>query len=268
MKVRLLGTGAADGIPTYFANTYVNDYARKHGGKDVRTRSAALLDNSIKIDLGPDTMPQLVRDRIDPQDWSAIVFTHSHDDHFAPAELQYWLFPFNDLEHFPYPIYGNEEIVRRIQEMYPDWPIELRTTRSFQCYRIGEYAITPVHANHKPDEDAQNLIFQKDNKTFLYATDTGVWKEPTWEVLQDYRLDLLVIECTEGVRGTDYEGHLGLLEMLEVINRLRGIGTVHDRTQIFTTHHSQNGGATHAELESVMAPHGVMPGYDGLEVEI
>lgn len=268
MKLRFLGTGAADGIPSLYSGSRVSEYARKHGGKDVRTRCGAVIDGVLKIDFPPDTLTQVTRDRLDPRDWTAIVFTHSHDDHFAPAELQYGVYPFNEMDHLAYTIYGNAEIERRIREMYPAWPIEIVETHSFQTFEHDGYRITPIHANHKLDEDAHNLLIERDGATILYGTDTGVWFEDTWQFLKGVRLDLLVIECTEGLFGTDYDGHLSASECIEVVDRLREMGTVAEGTPIYTTHHSHNGGVTHAELEEALAPHGIVPAYDGLEIEV
>jgi phosphoribosyl 1,2-cyclic phosphate phosphodiesterase len=268
MTIRLLGTGAADGIPGLFSADRVSNYARQHGGKDVRTRTGALIDGLIKIDLPPDTLMQLQRDRLSAADWCALVFTHSHDDHFAPTELQYCLYPFTDAECAHFTIYGNGEICRRIAELYPKWPYELIETRSFESVTHADYKITPVKANHKPDEDSHNLVFERDGKRLLYATDTGVWEEETWEFLQDVRLDLLVIECTDGFSYTDYYGHLDIALCKEVVERLRKMGTLSDSSKVLTTHHSHNGQATHNELVAAFSDCGIEPAYDGLEIAI
>ena len=268
MKIRLLGSGAAEGIPAFYSNSEVSRYAREHGGKDVRTRSAALIDGAIKIDLPPDTLHHLHRDKLDATDWTAVIFTHSDDDHFGPAEFQYCLYPFNEMDFLSFTIYGNDAIVPRLHEMYPSWPMEIVQTRSFKPFKHGEYVVTPIHANHKLEEDAHNLIFQKGGRTLLYATDTGVWFDATWEFLKDFKLDLLVIECTEGFHCTDYDGHLDLETMLEVLERLHKQGTLTGQSKVCTTHHSHNGGATHAQLEEALTPHSVMVGYDGLELAV
>lgn len=266
MIIRLLGTGAAEGIPAFYSSSRVSEHARKHGGREVRTRCGALLDGHIKIDLPPDTLTQLNRDNLDARDWSCLLFTHSHDDHFAVQEIQYGLYPFNEMDHLSFPIMGNAEVCRRVEEMYPGWPIELVETQSFKPFKHLDYTITPIAANHKADEDGQNPIFQKDGKTLLYATDTGVWHEPTWEFLQSFKVDLLVIECTEGFRGTGYFGHLDLIGCLHVRDRLHKQGSLSDTATVVTTHHSHNGDATYAELEQALSREGIIAGYDGLEI--
>jgi phosphoribosyl 1,2-cyclic phosphate phosphodiesterase len=266
MTIQLLGTGAADGIPSFYGDDPVSLHAREFGGKDRRTRSSALIGDDLKIDLGPDNHAQCVANNVDPSKWTALIFTHSHEDHVAASELQYGLIPFNEREYLPFTIFANDEVTRQIEEMYPDWPIEVVTTRSFQPFVHGEYLVTPIRANHKNDEDSQNLVIQQGSKTLLYGTDTGIWGEDTWEYLKRFQLDALILECTEAFSSTDYWGHLSFQECLDVVARLRDQGGVSTGTQIITTHHSHQGNATHAQLENALAPHGIVPGFDGLKI--
>jgi len=267
MKVTMLGTGAAEGIPAFYSDSRVSQHARKHGGKNVRSRCAAIVDDVLKLDLGPDTWYQLTREGHDARDWIALLVTHCDDDHFSIDELQYAVFPFNDMEFFGFPIYGNSQVCRRIIERYPDWPFEVTMTKSFSPVCISEYKVTPLEANHKHDEDSHNFLIEDETSVFLYGTDTGFWFEKTWEYLQSVRLNCLVLECSEGLNPTPYNGHLDTKEFLAVVERLRRMGTVDDHTVIVTTHHSHNGDATHEELEAVFEPHGITVGYDGLTLE-
>lgn len=268
MKIRLLGTGGADGIPSLYSNDRVCENARKLKGKEIRTRSGALIDNQVKIDYPPDTFTQLIRDGLDAREWIALIFTHSHADHFAFAELQYGLFPFLDAEMSEFPIYGNESICHMIRTVYDSWPLEIIATPSFQSREIAEYTYTPIQAYHMIDEDAQNILLADGEVTFLYATDTGYWQEPTWEFLQGVKLDGLVIECTEGRRRSEYFGHLDINACLKVVERLRTMGTLDGGAVVYTTHHAHTGDVTHAELEDILGPHGIAPGYDGLEFSL
>jgi len=268
MKIRLLGTGAADGIPGWYSDSEVSAYARSHGGKDVRTRSGALVDGHLKIDLPPDTAWQMVRDRLDGRDWTGLVFTHSHDDHLAVDEIQYGLYPFNDREYLGYPVYGNAAVCARIAERYPQWPIELVETRSFEPFHHLGYEIVPFPAMHGEHEDSHNLLIRDGERSLAYATDTGIWAESTWEFLRNQRLDLMVIECTEGVRSTGYHGHLDVEECRDVVRRLRSQGTLGRETRVVTTHHSHLGGATHEQLSALLGEDDIFVGYDGLEIDL
>src|SRR5947209_6571308 len=149
MKIRLLGTGGADGIPAYCSKSPVSIYAREHGGKDVRTRAAALVDEGLKIDFGPDTLAQIQRDGLDPTDWTAVLFTHSDEDHLAVSEFQYFLYPFCDNDNLPFAVFGNATVCGIIREHYPDWPMEITETVAFQPFQHAAYNITPILAHHK-----------------------------------------------------------------------------------------------------------------------
>ena len=267
MDIQLLGTGGADGIPALYSESRVSKFAREHRGKDIRSRASAIVDGTLKFDMGPDTWHQLVREGLDARDWSAIFFTHSDADHFAIEELQYCLYPFNDFEYAGYTIFGNEVIISRINSRYPDWPFELIKTKMFEPIVHGEYVVTPLMARHMQFEEAHNYLVQSQGKTLLYGTDTGIWADPTWEYLKQHRLDCLILECSEGFVLTPYNGHLDIEEFKEVVTKLRDLGIVDEKTRIVTTHHSHNGEATHAELEAELNPFGVEVGYDGLRVE-
>jgi phosphoribosyl 1,2-cyclic phosphate phosphodiesterase len=245
----------------------VSEHARTVGGRDVRTRAAALIDDGIKIDLPPETVCQLNRDKLRAEDWSAIVFTHSDDDHLSVTQLQYSLYPFTERETPNFTIYGNEAVMARFNARYPDWPFELITTHSFEPFLHAGYTITPIRANHKNDEDSQNLLIESDGKAMIYGTDTGIWPDSTWEFLPGHRLDVLVIECTEGFVPTSYAGHLDIKDCIKVVDRLRGLGVVHAGTKVVTTHHSHQGDATHGELCEALTPHGIVPGHDGMIIE-
>ncbi len=268
MNIRLLGTGAADGIPGFFGNDMVSHYARENGGKDIRTRSAAIIDGVLKVDFPPDTLSQLQQNSLDARDWTALIFTHSDDDHFAVDELQYGLYPFTEMDHLPYTIFANKDVCREILGRYPDWPIELNETQSFEGFQHGPYNVMPVRATHIIEEDCQNLIIEKEGKCLLYATDTGMWPEETFEFLKNYCIDLLVIECTDGFVDSTYHGHLNIQAVIEVVGRLRRSGVLADTSRVVTTHHGHHGGARHCDLERVFSPHRIEPGFDGMLIEI
>jgi len=269
MKIKLLGTGAADGIPAFHGDCRVCKHAREHGGKDMRSRSAAVIDGSLKVDLPPDTLMQMHQSKSNARDWTGLIFTHSDEDHFAVDQLQYALHPFTDMDHMGFTIYANATIAKQIWERYPAWPLEVAITRSFCPVEHGAFRIIPIRAKHGAQgEDAHNLIFERGGKTFLYATDTGIWPEETWFHLRDFRLDALVIECTNGFVPNDYDGHLDIKQCCDVVERLRKMGTLSSNSRVVTTHHSHHGGATHAELEEALNPYGIEPGFDGMLIDI
>ncbi len=268
MRVQLLGSGGADGIPALFGSDRVSRNARAVGGREVRSRASALVDGVLKLDLPPETLAQCHAHGVDATEWEAILFTHSDDDHLAVNGLQYALYPFTAEDHAQFAIYGNAAVVARIRTRFPDWPIETHETRAFCPVETHGYAVTPVLATHSPGEECHNLLIERAGRRFLYATDTGVYGEATFDFLAGVGVHALVIECTDGVAGSEYPGHLSLATLAPVLERLRESGALAPRARVVTTHHSARGGATHAELLGLLAPLGAEPGYDGLTFEV
>ena len=75
------GTGAAEGVPSPFCDCPMCNYAREHGGKDVRKRSCFRLGRNMMIDMGPDIFTQALQYG-SMCDIEHVLITHTHDDHF------------------------------------------------------------------------------------------------------------------------------------------------------------------------------------------
>ncbi|MEO7454471.1 MAG: MBL fold metallo-hydrolase [Fimbriimonadales bacterium] len=269
MNIHLLGTGAADGMPSFFGATELSDKIRQSGGKDIRTRCGAVVDGVLKIDFGPDTFVQAAQQGLKPSDWAWIIVTHSHFDHFDPGQLQYCLPPFVPIESRTPEVFGNQPVLEELARSFASADIiTTHPIRSFETFQAGDYFITPVAAYHKLDEDSVNFMIERDGKRILYATDTGMYQEPTWEFIKGMRFDAVVIECTDGFNPSDYWGHLSCDEVLGMLERMRDLACIDDNTKIVTTHHSEGGNATHADLENFFAPQGVTVGYDGMAFEV
>ena len=264
MTIRLLGTGGADGIPALFSDDPVSNYAREHAGPDLRTRATAIVDSGLKIDLPPENSTQLLQNGLRATDWDLLLFTHSDDDHLALSELQYALYPFTEELELPFPIYASPTVLDLIRERYADWPMELVEIRAFQSVETAGYRFVPLRAHHTPGEECFNFMVEREGRSLIYATDTGIWSDETLDFLRGGRIDLLVIECTNAYVPSSYEGHLDFEGLAYVLDRLRLGGTLTASSRVVTTHHSAAGGARHCDLVSALAPLGAEPGYDGM----
>ena len=54
MKILFLGTAAAEGVPSPFCDCSTCTHARQTGGRNVRMRAGALLNDDLLFDCGPD----------------------------------------------------------------------------------------------------------------------------------------------------------------------------------------------------------------------
>ena len=97
MKLRYLGTAAAEGIPAVFCNCPQCEAARKAGGHEIRTRAGALLDGCLKLDFGPDSYMQMLRDGLRFHPIQPILITHTPEDPFAYTDIAYRVKPYSQL---------------------------------------------------------------------------------------------------------------------------------------------------------------------------
>lgn len=54
MEIRYLGTAAAEGFPALFCQCDTCRRAAAKGGKNIRTRSSVLVNDTVLLDMGPD----------------------------------------------------------------------------------------------------------------------------------------------------------------------------------------------------------------------
>ena len=271
MEIQLLGTSAAEGWPGLFCRCEACQKARKLRGKNIRTRASALIDNVLKIDLPPDTLHQVIEHDVELGCVEAVLFTHAHDDHFSPAELQYLGAYFvTPPRSFRLPIYGPPEVTAELERRFDaQTPLERRTLPAWQAADVLDYRVTPIVAQHDPDLTCYNyLVEDADGATLLYASDTGWYDEPTWDFLRTVKIDGMVIECTHGVVKSDYAGHLDFDQVVALRQKLIDCGSFSPEGPVVTTHFSHHGGLMHEELEAVFASYNITPGYDGMRFTV
>ena len=56
MKLKYYGTAAAEGVPAIWCSCDVCKKSHKYGGRNIRTRSQALVNDRLLIDMPPDTL--------------------------------------------------------------------------------------------------------------------------------------------------------------------------------------------------------------------
>ena len=117
MKITYLGTAASEGLPAPFCTCPVCQKARQEGGKSVRTRTQALVDESLLIDFPPDTYLHWLRNNFDFLKVTDLLVTHSHMDHWYPDDLQATVEPFGHHDPaYTLTLHGNEKVCRQLEE--------------------------------------------------------------------------------------------------------------------------------------------------------
>ena len=87
MKIRYLGTAACEGVPAAFCKCEVCERSRKAGGRNIRTRSQAVIDDTLLLDLNADTYIHSLFYGLDLPSIHTCLITHDHEDHLYQDEL-------------------------------------------------------------------------------------------------------------------------------------------------------------------------------------
>lgn len=275
MKLQYLGTAAAEGIPGMFCNCEICENARKVKGKEIKTRSQALLDDTVLIDFPADTYMHILNNGIRLDEIHTLIITHSHSDHFYPKDL--WCRAdsiANNIEEKPLNVYVTKsgytcanDFLKK--EAISDRRVALHEIFPFVPFEAEGYRFIPLAADHSDIADSVIYIIEKDNKTLLYAHDTGYFKPEAWDFLSKYdrKFDLISLDCT-GMLMDYRSGHMGLKADIEVYKRLLDMKLCDENTKVYLNHFSHNGEATHEQFSKIAAEHGFIVTFDGMTVEI
>ena len=278
MKLTYLGTAAAEGWPAVFCNCEYCLKAKKAGGKNIRTRSQAIINDDLLVDLGPDTYMHMLNNNLDLSAVKYCIVTHSHIDHFMPIELM-----FRNTEYFAhnltqdeFHIYGNQAVIDRYNDFFKNvrnttegFGVQLHLLEPYKEVKIGEYLVTPLRANHANGEDAFVFVIKNGDKTLLYLNDTGRPFDEFYKYFEDNDIhaDTISYDCTFVILPS-CAGHLGLDSIQELRQKLTELNVCDETTQHIITHFSHNGKLIHDELVPVGEELGLITAYDGFSVEI
>lgn len=284
-----LGTGASEAIPNPFCDCEVCRKAlASSDSREKRGRSAFSIDEQNLIDFGPDVISAAGRFGLPMNHLRNIFFTHFHSDHCdiinwenprmsvtPPPHVRMFLSEpaltgvktFRDLL-LTYPSKDYERDFRFYEQQFEFIPI-----RPYESIKVDDMTVSAVKTNHPgrfTGETALNYLFERREKRFLYASDTGPYCEENYDFLKGKPLDVLIMECSFGIRELDENStHLTCSFIAQMVERFRKDGVVTGQTEIYLTHIGHKGGLNHEELEQKMqelAGPQIHVAYDGLRI--
>ena len=284
MKFRYFGTAAAEGWPAVFCECDNCKRAAASGGRNIRTRSQALVGGALLIDLPADTYYHKLVHGLDLCAVTDVIITHDHGDHFYPAEIEMRLPPFalsaggGNLHMMTF--WANERATETLNALYGNTRLDWRVNRfvevhAFEPFDAGGYRVTPLPANHDMSQHSLIYIIEGEGKRILYAHDTGYLMPEAWKYLAarkaagDRPFDFVSLDCTDIMHDPKLRnGHMGFDTAAEVRDQLISEGLA-DKNAVFCLNHfSHNGVATYDELLPLATARGLLVSYDGMELDI
>ena len=275
MNIKILGSGGGEGYPALFCGCEHCNAARKAGGKSLRSLSQTLIDGKLLIDLPADTHMHFMQNGINFGNIEHVLITHVHDDHYCPN-----LFSTRGTDFAPVikyeklHVYGNEDVERLFNGYYKLFPIreEIRKNiffhvlKPFEKLRINGYTVTPLKANHAPEQIALNYIKEKRKTTLLYLLDSGYPDEQTLDFILNYGKKFNCV-ITDGTMGCNYYVyHMNFEQNIRLKKELIKLGAADSGTRFIVSHITHNHCGLHGETEQYFEKSGIVPAYDGMEI--
>ena len=275
MKIRILGTAASEGIPAMYCDCNLCRKALETGGKNIRTRQQALVDDLL-IDFGPDTYAHFLKAGKTLAGTGHILITHSHGDHLSFDNF------YNRGKGFAYNcayskvrVYASRDVCRKIRDTVAEKELaesfELVEVSCYSPFVAGEHIVTAFPAAHMQTEQSLIYLVELNGKSVLYCLDTGVLTDDT---MYDYlkkeskKLDMVVFDCTKGDTRQDYYTHMCREENEVMKQKFERCSVADSHTLYVCTHFSHNCKMTHEELVCAAKKYGFTVAYDGYEKEL
>lgn len=275
MKIKYYGTSASEGVPGLFCRCDVCERSRAVGGRNLRSRTQALVNGKLLIDFPPDTLYHVFNFGLELHKITSLIITHAHSDHLRTADLLNRQFNYANPENLsPLHIYGSQPTIDSIAYMLQKQCLLnqgrwiLHEMVEFCTYEIEGLWVTPYAASH--DFKMSPLIFDISDgeKRMLYANDTGWFTDSTWEYLSNNKphFDFISLDCTYGLKPAARSYHMGIELCEKTAERLKELGCADKSTLFYLHHFSHNGLATYDDLVPIAEKIGFGVSYDGLEL--
>ena len=273
MKLSYFGTAAAEGMPAIFCNCPVCQEARALGGKNIRTRSQALINDDLLLDFPADTYFHFLMNGVEGDKIKYLLITHSHPDHFYPEQLELRKSPFGHaMRSENLELYCGEGAFEKLKTALVAPSVICSKLTAYQPQQVGTYTVIPLPANHHYGDGAFIYIIKDaEGTTLLYAHDTGFFYEEVLQYIEKegFRFDCISYDCTNvNIRVSDKGGHMGLDNISRLHDRLVKMGAVDENTVEIINHFSHNANPLQHVLEENVKDYGWLVAYDGMKTEI
>lgn len=276
MKLKFLGTAAAEGVPGLFCSCDICMQSRMSGGRNIRKRSSMLLDGKILFDFSPDILSCVHDYKIDLFKVEHLLITHSHSDHFNYNDLGTRLPTYAKGGNPPLNVYANSRCVKMAEKILPDWGnaegcVILNTVEPGMKFEIDGYVVKTLTARHITDdrnETALLYLVTHGGKSIFYGNDSGIYFDDVMDVLGEQYLSCVILDCTNGYLDFPVGNHMGFRDNSGVVQKLRAKGVIDDDTVVISTHFSHNGGVLYERDSVCFEKESIIMAYDGMEIEL
>jgi adenosylcobinamide kinase/adenosylcobinamide-phosphate guanylyltransferase len=260
MRIRLLGTGSADGWPNPWCGCASCTAASAAG--IVRGQTSALIDDRLLLEVGPDGPRAALRQGVDLRDVEVVLVTHAHPDHHAwPA----WLWRSWAAGRGPLTLVA-PPAVQTAARPHLDPTVTPIAVSPGDRLTVAGYDIVVVPATHAGPDAGPAVLYDvtgPDGATMLWATDTGVLSDAALTLVTGREYDLVLLDLTSA----HLPDHHDLRTWPEQVAELRRRGAITDSTRAYAIHLGHDNPHP-AELDAALARWGASAPRDGTVIEL
>jgi len=249
MRIRLLGTGSAEGWPNPWCSCGSCMSAAAQGV--LRGHTSALVDDRLLIDCGG--AHAALRQGASLTGVRTALVTHRHLDHHDPS---LWHWRGRAEGRYPLTLVAPPLVLA-------DAAYRLTSDITTVAARPGEeltvdgYRVRVLPAEHSEDAVLYDVTGPGGGR-LLYATDTGVLPRQTVELARDRAYDVVLLELA----GAPGSSHLTLATWPGQVARLRAAGAITAGTRVLAVHLG-HGNPPPDELDRRLLALGARAGRDG-----
>lgn len=262
MEILLLGTGSADGWPNPFCRC-----ASCRSATQVRGQTAALVDDVLLLDCGPEAPRSAMRHGRSLASVRHILFTHGHWDHVGPMALlmRHWTGT-----NAPLEVVGPASALEQCRDWVgPDDPVRFVEVAPGDDVDLGDYRVRVLAAAHGTDLGGDAVLYDLESVggRIFWSSDTGPLPVETQAAITGAAFDAVFLEETFGNHTAHGTQHLDLPAFAVTLAALRSSGAVVDTTDVVAVHLSHHN-PIEPELTWVLSNSGARPGRDGEVVRV
>jgi phosphoribosyl 1,2-cyclic phosphate phosphodiesterase len=210
MKLTLLGTGAAAGVPVWGCECRACIAARANPVLRRRVSCATLQgrDGMVLIDGGVPDLAQYVT----PAGLSALLVTHFHVDHVLGLFALRWA------EAGKIPAYAPNDEAGCADLYKHSGPFEFCRPVAFETFAVAGMHITPVPLTHS--RPTYGYLIEEGGARLAYLTDTKGLPEETAKRTREFAPELLVLDCSYPPQDPPPRNHNDLTLALDCITQV------------------------------------------------
>lgn len=254
MVFTFLGTGTSQGIPVIGCECRV---CRSEDPRDKRLRTSAMIETEGKriiIDCGPDFRQQMLRENVKSID--AILITHGHKDHVGGLDD---VRAFNYIMGKPAEVYASVQVQETIrsefsyafgEDRYPGVP-EIHLNTIDNCaFSVGGIQVMPIKVRHYNE----HYVFGFRIGDLSYITDAVEITKTEKKKLEGSKVIII-----NALRRKKHYSHFNVDEAVAILSELKP-------ERGYLTHMSHQMEPVSELIQEL--PGFILPGYDGLKIEL